>query len=190
MNDSKFTNVPVSELTESDKAAFLSQHPNVQKKKMGKKEIGWLVALGVVVLGGSGVGLYFLLKDSKSPDYLEDELVVPIDLGVVEVNVDATMEASAEYVEELQNALENPELSFDERLSAEIDLANVETKAGKFAEAEARLNTVDRGSLTQRQLYVLYDAYVYLYKMSGNEAKRDEFAALLEKVTNEVWTEE
>lgn len=193
MNDDKLTKVPVSELTESDKAAFLDRHADMRKKKPSKKKPSpLLVILGVVILGGLGTGLYFLLRGSGGGEWhgVDDELK-PIDLGVRVVQVDsAETTPSPEYVAELESVVNNAEASPEERRSAEIDLAISEIQIGKLTEAEARLDGINRDELGQRELYILYDAYSHLYEASGNDAKHDEYATLLDEITNKVWADE
>ena len=162
-----------------------------RRKKYTSRQIGLMAVAAVIVAGGLGVGLYFLLR--RPAETFDDENVsretAPITLEVVEVKVDEERQPSQEYVAELQTKLDNPETSAEERFSAQISLANAETDAGHFAEVEAQLNVIERDGLTQRQLYTLYDAYTYLYKRAENEDKRAEYAELREKMLNEAWDE-
>ena len=191
MNKEHLSKIPVSELSEADKEVLMG--PKAVKKSRRKKytgrQIGLMVAAGVIVAGGLGVGIYFLLR--RPEDTSEDEELrgeaVPIVLETVEVKVDEERQPSQEYVAELQAKLNNPETSLEERFSAEISLANAEVDGSKFTEAEARLNAIGCDGLTQRQLYALYDAYSYLYKRANNAEKQAEYAELREKILNETW---
>ncbi|MBR3233219.1 hypothetical protein IKF74_03005 [Candidatus Saccharibacteria bacterium] len=191
MNKEHLSKIPVSELSEADKEVLMGPKAakEPRRKKYTSRQMGLMAVVAVIVVGGLGAGIYFLLR--RPAKTFDDENVsretAPITLEVVEVKVDEERQPSQEYIAELRAKLDNPETSVEERFSTQISLANAETDASHFAEVETQLNAIERDGLTQRQLYALYDAYTYLYKRAENEEKQVEYAELREKILNEAW---
>lgn len=187
-DNSNLTKVPISELTEANLEALKGPQTARTKRSSHKSRQGLMIAIAAIFVVGLGIVLYFLLRPNNSQNPNGQSISTDPDI-VWETRPDA-VDPGAEYTQQLQATLEDPDSAPSEKLQSKIQLANLETAADDFSAAEARLNAIDRANLTHRQLFNLYNAYTYLYERSGDKVKHTEYAKLVEEILGQYWGEE
>ena len=179
--------VPVSELTPENLDA-LKNKSGAPAPKREKNKLPLLIA-GAILLVAVGVALYFIFRPSPQ-DGEETSDPRTGDEAILLWEPDPESEdPSADYVNHHQETINNPDATADEKLDAELSIANLYTATERFAEAESLLNGIERAGLTHRQLFNLYSAYVYLYDHNGNTSAYEEYSNLVEDELNEFWDE-
>ena len=191
MDNTNLSHIPVSELTPENINSLkgnrkIPNPPRERDNRAPKNRI--LLIVGVILFVGVAVALFFIFrKPSESQEPVDDgsdntELVWKPD--------DDAEDPSADYVNHQQSVMDNPEATADEKLDAELKIANLYSATERYSEAEEILNKINRDTLTNRQLFSLYSAYANLYNYKGDEASRDEYDKLVNEVLVDFWDED
>lgn len=183
MDDNKTTN----NTTISDLAAEAAKTNTPTEPKKGKKSQLPLIIALIVILLGVGVALFFILRKPAPESNPEDQEEENSEI-VWEAPEDST-DPAADYVNDNQSKIDNPDSTEGEKLDATLSIANLYSVTEKYDEAEALLNAVNRDNLTKLQLWYLYNAYAYLYEHKGDENAYNEYSALSEQTLSEHWDE-
>ena len=192
MNNS-IPNIPVSELTPENidliksEASEPMEQPTHEKKPKNKTNNHRLLLLivGLILLIGVGIALYFILRPAPTSDTDAEESAEIIWTPSADAD-----NSGQEYINNKQATIDNAATTTDEKLKAELDIANLYSATNRYTEAETLLNSIARESLTHRQLFNLYSAYAYLYNHSGNETAYKEYSALVDQELDTYWGEE
>ena len=187
-------NVPVSELTPENINSIKNEssepdkpvHEEKPKDKNQKSHL-LLIIVGIILFIGVAVALYFIFRPSSSANGDSSNDTSSETIWAPSEDDDYP---GQEFINERRATIDNPDATTNEKLQAQVDVANLYAVTGLYDEAEALLNTINRESLTHRQLFILYSAYAYLYEHSGNETARSEYSALLDQELDTNWGEE
>lgn len=194
MDNDNISKIPVSELTPENinslKGGSGPTKPTRKEKTTNKEAINHrllLVIIGVILLIGIAVALYFIFR--KPP------VDTPTDGGedsteIVWAPSEESEDPGQEYINDKQSTIDNPDATTDEKLDAQLSIANLYAVTGAYEEAEALLNGINRDALTYRQLFNLYSAYAYLYEHSGDETAYDKYSNLVDDILKVYWNEE
>ncbi len=191
MNNDKLSKIPVSELTPENLNSLKKQGsvslPGVIKKRKDPKKLALLIA-GILLSIGIGVALFFIFrKPAEVPDSTDQthEEIEP-----VWQPSDESENPSAEYVDHQQSIIDDPSKTSTEKLKAELAIINHFVVLEDYAEAESRLDSIQREGRSNRELFYIYSGYCNLYKESGNKESSDKYEALLDEVLSRNWDDE
>jgi hypothetical protein len=193
-SNKKASNIPVSELT-PENIETIKKESGIDKPvkiktaadREGAQHRLILVIIATVLLVGVAVALYFIFRQPTTDNQSSKE-EEPTEINW-QPSVNST-DPGQEYVKNHQATVDNPDATTDEKLDAQLSIANLYSVTNRYQEAESILNGINRDNLTHRQLFNLYSAYSYLYEHSGDETARKEYTTLTEEILSVCWPEE
>ena len=197
MDNDNFSKIPVSELTKEHldslkstpegAAAAKAARPVRERRQSNRSRLPLFVA-GAVLLIGIAVALYFIFRPAPTPDGTDAS--DSADSEVIWAPAADSTDPSGDYISHQQSIINNSDATTDEKLEAQLSIANLYSVTERYGEAQTLLDSISRGSLTHRQLFNLYSAYAYLYEHSGDTAAYNEYSLLVEETLNAYWGEE
>lgn len=193
-NNSKASKIPVSELT-PENIETIKKESGIDKPvkiktaadREGTQHRLILVIAAIILLIGVAVVLYFIFRQpttSNQPEEEEESTEISWQPS------DNSADPGQEYVDNHQATIDNPDATTDEKLNAQLSIANLYSVTDRYQEAESILDAIGRDTLTHRQLFNLYSAYSYLYEHSGDETAHKKYATLTEEILSVCWPEE
>ncbi|MBR5389206.1 hypothetical protein IK146_01455 [Candidatus Saccharibacteria bacterium] len=194
MDNDNISKIPVSELTPENinslKGGSGSTKPARKEKTTNKEAIHHrllLLIVGAILLIGVVVALYFIFRKPTVDTTVDDG---EESTEIVWAPSEGSEDPGQDYVNDKQSTIDNPDATTDEKLDAQLSIANLYSVTGAYEEAESLLNGINRDALTYRQLFNLYSAYAYLYEHSGDETAYDTYSNLVEDILKVYWDEE
>lgn len=198
MDNNDLSKIPVSELTPENIDSLKGAAPADVRRKAaktprrpedGKNNRLLLLIVGIVLLVGIAVALFFIFrKPSGSPDPAGGS-----DDGSAEVIWEpesGSENPSQDYINHHQSIIDDPDASFDDKLSSKLSIANLFSSNKEFDKASNVLNGINRSELNHRQTFNLYSAYAYLYECMNDSAANQEYLELARGELEKFWEED
>ncbi len=189
MDNDNLSKIPVSELTPENlnslKGDQVFEEPRKPKprKPQGSSRLPLLIA-GAVLLIGVAVALFFIFRKPAEPE-------TPASQGEPTDELESTWEPSGEttdvtqeFYEHHQSIVDSSDTTHEEKFTSTLEIANLYSVSGRYAESEALLNSISRESLTYEEQFRLYGVYQFLYEQSGDTAAAEEYTKLADEAMN------
>lgn len=195
MDNDKISKIPVSELTPENINSLKKESGPIKparKEKNTNKDAAKhhliLIIVGAILLIGVAVALYFIFRQPSGDESTEKTDEEPVE--IVWAPSEDSADPAQEYINAQEATINSADATTDEKLDAQLQIVNLYAVTGQYEEGETILNSINRDSLTYRQLFNLYSAYAYLYEHSGNETAYKEYSDLINDVLDIYWDEE
>ena len=195
MDNDKISKIPVSELTPENINSLKKESGPIKparKEKNTNKDAAKhhliLIIVGAILLIGVAVALYFIFRQPSGDESTEKADEEPVE--IVWAPSEDSADPAQEYINAQEATINSADATTDEKLDAQLQIVNLYAVTGQYEEGETILNSINRDSLTYRQLFNLYSAYAYLYEHSGNETAYKEYSDLINDVLDIYWDEE
>ncbi len=195
MDNDKISKIPVSELTPENINSLKKESgpikPTRKEKYTNKEAVKHhliLAVVGIILLIVVAIALFLIFRQPPADEPTEGSEEEPV--KIVWAPSENSKDPSREFIEAQETTINSADATDDEKLNAQLEIVYLYAVTGMYDEGEAMLNTINRDSLSYRQLFNLYSAYAYLYEHSGNEAAYKEYSELINGVLDTYWDEE
>jgi hypothetical protein len=193
MKYNDFSHVPVSELTKEQLdylRASKKDSATSAKNDKGKSRRSSRLRLAIIGIFALAtvVTIVLLLSNKQQPESQPSEEAN--DAEVVWEPTDESNNPANEYAEHQQTVIEDSKTTPEEKLEAQLSIANLYSVTERYQDSQALLDSIDRTTLSHRGLFNLYSSYVYLYEHSGDQTAYDEYSKLVEDELSQFWDEE
>jgi len=199
MDNNDLSKKPVSELTPENIDSLKGSAPAEVRRKAtkaprhpspsGEKNRLPLLIAGIILLIGVAVALFFIFrKPADSPESTDSSDGDAAEI-VWEPESDSE-DPSQDYINHHQSIIDSPDATFEEKLDSQLSIANLYSSNGAFDKATDLLNSIDRSTLSHRQLFNLYGVYAYLYECMGDATSNQEYLDLARSELEKFWEEE